>query len=300
VISELDKMLDRLIGEDIDLNIEMAPDLVPVKADPAQIEQVIMNLVVNARDALPHGGQITISTANVFLDEAYARKHPDVTPGSYVVIEVSDNGVGMDAETKSHIFEPFFTTKEMGKGTGLGLSTVYGIVKQSQGSIEVYSELGIGSTFKIYLPHVEADVSEASTQAPSKAGLQGTETILVAEDEDLLRELICETLKKHCYKVLEAENGNVALALCKGHQGPIHLMLTDVVMPELNGDKLAERVAPMRPEMKVVLMSGYTKDFMIQQEVSDDPIYFLKKPFKPTELVLKLREALKDSQNKIN
>jgi two-component system cell cycle sensor histidine kinase/response regulator CckA len=292
VISELDKMLRRLIGEDIDLSIELAPDLLPVKADPAQIEQVIMNLVVNARDAMPNGGRITILTANAFLDEAYARKHPDVTPGPYVVIAVSDNGVGMDAETKSHIFEPFFTTKEMGKGTGLGLSTVYGIVKQSQGSIEVYSEPGIGTTFKIYLPQVIADVSKVRTQAPSRPGLQGTETILVAEDEELLRELICETLKRHSYSVLEAKNGDVALALCEGHQGPIHLMLTDVVMPELNGDKLVERGAPMRPEMKVLLMSGYTEDVMIQHGVLDEPIHFLKKPFTTNVLLRKVRELL--------
>jgi two-component system, cell cycle sensor histidine kinase and response regulator CckA len=292
VIGEMDKMLRRLIGEDIDLRLNMEPGLAAVKADPGQVEQILMNLVVNARDAMPLGGRITIETANVYLDEAYVRKHSYVTPGPYVVIAVSDDGAGMDAETKSHIFEPFFTTKEMGKGTGLGLSTVYGIVKQSQGSLEVYSEPGIGTTFKLYLPQVEVNVTKARAEALFNAGLQGTETILVVEDEEMLRELVCESLKRNGYEVLEANHGNGALAVCEGHQGPIHLLATDVVMPNLGGRELAERVAPMHPEMKVLFMSGYTKNVIIHHGALNNTMHFLEKPFTANILLKKVRALL--------
>jgi PAS domain S-box-containing protein len=296
VISEMDKMLRRLIGEDIDLSLNLEPGLAAVKADPGQVEQILMNLVVNAQDAMPLGGHITIETANVYLDEAYARKHSYVTPGPYVVIAVSDSGAGMDAETQSHIFEPFFTTKEVGKGTGLGLSTVYGIVKQSQGSVEVYSEPGIGATFKVYLPRVEVNVSKDRAGALSNAGLQGTETILVVEDEEMLRELVCASLKRNGYSVLEAQHGQDALALCEGHQGPIHLLATDVVMPKLSGRELVERVAPMHPEMKVLFMSGYTEDVIIHHGVLEESMHFIGKPFTTNILLRKVRQVLDGSE----
>ena len=296
VIGEMDKMLRRLISEDIDLSLNLEPGLAAVKGDPGQVEQILMNLVVNARDAMPLGGRITIETANVCLDEDYARKHSYVTPGPYVVIAVSDNGEGMDAETQSHIFEPFFTTKEVGKGTGLGLSTVYGIVKQSQGSIEVYSEPGIGTTFKVYLPRVEVNVSKARAGALSNAGLQGTETILVVEDEEMLRELVCASLKRNGYLVLEAQHGQDALALCERHQGPIHLLATDVVMPTLSGRELVERVAPMHPEMKVLFMSGYTEDVIIRHGVLDETMHFIEKPFTDNILLRKVRQVLDGSE----
>jgi two-component system cell cycle sensor histidine kinase/response regulator CckA len=292
VVFEIEKMLKRLMGEDIELSVIQDPQLGSIKGDRGQIEQVIMNLAVNARDAMEGGGKLTIETNNVCVDEAYMDQHIAVSPGSYVVLAVSDTGVGMDRETQSHIFEPFFTTKEAGKGTGLGLSTVYGIVKQSGGNIWVYSEVGQGTTFKIYLPRVAEEVQEYN-QGKERQGVRpGTETILLAEDEEIVRQLMREVLKSNGYEVLEAANGVEALLLCERHRGPIHLMITDVVMPEISGRELTERLARLRPEMKVLFMSGYMDDKIIHHGILDSDIPFLQKPFTPYTLALKVREVL--------
>ena len=292
VVIDVERMLLRLIGEDIDLITVLAPDLGPVKTDPGHIEQVIMNLAINARDAMPQGGKLSIETANVFLDEAYARSHVAVRPGPYEMLAVSDNGAGMDPETQAHIFEPFFTTKEAGKGTGLGLATVYGIVKASGGHIWVYSEPGHGTTFKIYFPRAEEEV--AAPQAPEITGpaLQGSETLLVVEDEDVLRSLICKGLRAYGYTVLEAPQGNEALKVCVRHQGTIHLALIDVVMPQMSGRTLAERLAPLAPGMKVLYMSGYTQDTITHHGILDREVFFIEKPFNPVTLAGKVRRVL--------
>ncbi|MFA6147900.1 MAG: response regulator [bacterium] len=293
VVADMDKMLRRIIGEDIDLVSARGKDLWNVKADPGQIEQVIANLIINSRDAMPRGGKMTIETANVVLDESYAREHRFVSPGSYVMLAVSDTGSGMDGGTLARIFDPFFTTKELGKGTGLGLSTVYGIVKQSGGHINVYSEPGIGTTFKMYFPRVEERVTGISMAGvfPSEK-LRGSETILVVEDEDLVRKMVREILGQYGYTVLEARSGGEAVDLCSRHQGTIHLMLTDVVMPGMNGVELSKRLAPVKPEMKVLFMSGYTANAIVHQEILESGIAFLQKPFTMASLARKVREVL--------
>ena len=292
-VSAMDSMLRRLIGEHIDLVTILGADLGRVKADSSQMEQVIMNLAVNARDAMPEGGKLTIETANVELDEAYASRHMTVEPGAYVLLAISDTGHGMDEETQVRLFEPFFTTKEKGKGTGLGLSTVYGIIKQSGGMIWVYSELGRGTTFKIYLPRVVDVLEEPSLVSVSGAeSAGGTETILLVEDEESVRALACEALEEAGFHVLEARHGAEALVVSHRHQGPIHLMLTDVVMPEMSGRVLADRLAPQRPSLKVLYMSGYTDNAIIHQGVLDPGTAFLHKPFSPDALVRKVREVL--------
>jgi len=294
VVTENLKMLTRLIGEDIDLVMIPASELGPVKADPGQIEQVIMNLAVNARDAMPHGGRLTIETANVTLDEAYARMHAPVQPGDYTMLAITDTGVGMDNETQSRIFEPFFTTKGM-KGTGLGLSTVYGIVKQSGGYIWVYSELGKGTSFKIYLPHVttdEAGMVEQPVVTSATPTETPRETILVVEDELNLRRLTRQFLDNQGYTVLEAADGAAAVQICVANQGTIHLLLTDVVMPGMNGRELAQRVSEIRPNMKVLYMSGYTENAIGQNGTLDAGIKLLQKPFTLHALKATVREVL--------
>ena len=292
VISGMEKMLRRLLGEDLDLVTLMDPDLGAVKADPGQMDQVIMNLAVNARDAMPQGGLLTLKTENVFLDEAYIWEHMEAKPGSYVMLAVSDSGSGMDPETKAHIFEPFFTTKEPGKGTGLGLATVHGIIKQSDGHIWVYSEAGKGTTFKIYLPRVEAAARSLQPAATPAAALRGQETILVVEDDEKLRGAICQTLRSYGYRVLEAGNGNEALSLWGQHQGPLHLVLTDVVMPGMSGGELLERLSSFSRQMKVLFMSGYTEDTAALQSLLAAGVPFLEKPFKMIKMVEKVREVL--------
>ena len=292
VVIEMEKILLRLIGEDIELVTVLAPSLGPVKSDPGHIEQVIMNLAVNARDAMPRGGKLTIETAEVFLDEAYARSHVGVQPGPYEMLAVSDNGTGMDPETQAHIFEPFFTTKEPGTGTGLGLATVYGIAKASGGHVWVYSELGQGTTFKIYFP-LAAEGTEALPAPKTTAkSLGGSETILVVEDEDVLRSLICKGLRNYGYTVLEASQGTEALKISQQHQGPIDLALIDVVMPQMSGRTVAEHLAPLAPEMKVLYMSGYTQDTITRHGILDRELLFIEKPFDSATLAGKVRRVL--------
>jgi PAS domain S-box-containing protein len=288
------KMLTRMIGEDIDLVLVPSPNLWPVRADAGQIEQVIMNLAVNARDAMPSGGKLTIETANVTLDDDYARLHAPLRPGDYVMVALSDTGGGMDAETQSHIFEPFFTTKGQ-KGTGLGLSTVYGIVKQSGGYIWVYSEVGRGTTFKIYLPRV-AQMGEMAAQVAAPIQFQkvepGTETILLVEDEANLRYLARQYLEKQGYKVIEAADGAVAMQIAVAHEAVIHLLLTDVIMPGMNGRELAQRISEIRPNVKVLYMSGYTENVIGHNGMLDAGVRLLQKPFNLRDLKSKVREVL--------
>jgi PAS domain S-box-containing protein len=289
------KMLTRMIGEDIDLVMTPGQSLWSVRADAGQIEQVIMNLAVNARDAMPSGGKLTIETANATLDEEYARMHAPVRPGDYVMVSISDTGAGMDAETQSHIFEPFFTTKGP-KGTGLGLSTVYGIVKQSGGYIWVYSEVGRGTTFKIYLPRVPSVEEPLVQPAVSRSQFQrvepGTETILIVEDEANLRYLARQYLEKQGYKVIEAADGAVAMQIAVAHEGVIHLLLTDVIMPGMNGRELAQRISEIRPNVKVLYMSGYTENVIGQDGTLDAGVRLLQKPFNLRDLKSKVREVL--------
>lgn len=291
VVHNMDKLLHRLLGEDVDLFTVLEPGLGRVKADPGQIEQVLMNLAVNARDAMPQGGKLTVETANVDLDETYVRDHAAVKPGSYVMIAVSDTGTGMPEKVKSRIFEPFFTTKEVGKGTGLGLSTVYGIIKQSGGYIWVYSEVGRGSTFKVYLPRVDA-LAEIPITRSLQPARHGSETVLLVEDEEGVRALVRQVLHKHGYNVLEARHGGEALLMCERHQGKIHMLLTDVVLQQMSGRELAERLLKLRPEMKVLYVSGYADDAIVHHGVLTAGMSFLQKPFTTEALARKVRYVL--------
>jgi PAS domain S-box-containing protein len=291
LLGELDKMLRRLISEDIELTTRLAGDLWPVKIDPTQVEQVVVNLAVNARDAMPGGGKLTLETANVTLDAAYAARHLEVAPGEYVLLAVSDTGVGMDDKVKAHLFEPFFTTKERGKGTGLGLATVFGIVKQNGGYIGVYSEPGQGATFKVYLPRVSAGAPAPVPPVPQPAA-RGSETLLLVEDEPMLQEIVCDTLQGQGYSVLTASDGVEALQVAEAHEGPIHLLLTDVVMPRLGGKALADRLRPRRPEMRVLFISGYTDNAIVHHSVLAEGVHFLSKPFELEALAHKVREVL--------
>ena len=292
VVSDIEGMLRRLIGEDVELRAVLRPNLGMVKIDTGQIEQVLTNLVVNARDAMPQGGRITIETADVDLDATYVRTHLAVTAGRYVMLAVSDTGHGMDAETQPHIFEPFFTTKEEGRGTGLGLATVYGIVKQSGGYIWVYSEPGEWTVFKIYLPRVEEAQAAEDDRRMSVLAPGGQETILVAEDQDEVRLLVCDVLKSKGYEVLEASRGEEALRIAREQTGPIHLLVTDVVMPGISGRDLARNLAVFQPELKVLYMSGYTGNAIVHHGVLEEGLTFMQKPFSPDELARKVREVL--------
>src|SRR5258705_3108834 len=284
-------MLQRLIGEDIQLVTILDPSLGKVMADPGQIEQVIMNLAVNARDAMPKGGNLAIETKNVFLDEAYARQHV-VKLGPFVMLAVSDTGHGMDSTTQAHIFEPFFTTKEQGKGTGLGLSMVYGIVKQSGGNIWVYSEPAHGTTFKIYLPLIQGEDEGLREEPVTAKPQQISETVLLVEDEDAVRLLLLDILRAEGYKVLPASNGHEALEWATKHNGPIDLLLTDVVMPGMSGSELVDHLTGMLREVKVLYMSGYTDDAIIHHGVLNPGVAFLQKPFTPLTVARKVREVL--------
>jgi len=292
VVSDMGKILRRLIGEDVELVTVNAPDLKRVKADRSQIEQVIMNLAVNARDAMPRGGKLTIETTNVEFDDSYSRAPVVLMPGRYVMLAVTDNGCGMDADTQAHIFEPFYTTKEKGKGTGLGLATVYGIVKQSGGYVWVYSEIGRGTTFKIYLPSVEEEVAPREIRQAVASLPRGTETVLLVEDEEGVRELAKEYLESCGYKVLVAQNGQAAIDLVSKHSGPIDLIMTDIVMPGLSGSDLAKKVQSLRPDIRVVYMSGYTDQAIIHHGILSSDVLLLQKPFTMSTLAHKLREAL--------
>ena len=292
VVTNMERMLHPMIGEDIELHTVLHPQLGRVLADPGQIEQVIMNLAINARDAMPHGGRLTIETANVELNETYARRLLTITPGPHVLMAVSDTGCGMDKGTQAHIFEPFFTTKEQGKGTGLGLSTVYGIVKQSGGSIWVYSEPGRGTTFKIYLPRVEEPAESVEPDTARARPPNGTETILLVEDEAGVRSLARAALQVYGYTVLEAANGDEAIRICDRRQGAIHLLVTDMVMPGMDGRALSEQLIARLPQMKVLYLSGYAGGAIVNNGVLDSSMAFLQKPFSPEALARKVREVL--------
>ncbi len=290
-VEQTQALLRRLIGENIEFKISLDPSLGRVKADPGQIEQVLLNLVINARDAMPQGGRLTIEACNVEMDDSYKGEHQVVIPGRYVVLGVQDTGCGMDRETQARIFEPFYTTKELGKGTGLGLATVYGIVKQSGGYIWVYSELNQGTLFKVYLPRVDESVQPAKKE-PEAVVLESCKTILLAEDSASLREMAREYLASLGYVVLEAASGREALQKAKEFDGPIHLLLTDVVMPEMSGPELARHMMALRPEIKVIFTSGYTNDAIARQGVLDPAVAFIQKPYRPKALALKIQEVL--------
>jgi PAS domain S-box-containing protein len=292
IVVGLDKLLRRLMDEDIEMKTMVCKNLGTIKADPGQVEQVIMNLVVNARDAMPDGGRLTVETENVELDGAYARDHATVRPGRYVMLAVSDTGVGMSGDTIAHIFEPFYTTKESGRGTGLGLSTVYGIVKQSGGYIWVYSEPGEGTTFKVYLPRVDGPAEALPTTKAAGADRAGTETILLVEDEPQLRELTRTVLSARGYSVVEALNADEAERLAEQYGAKIHLLLTDVIMPGISGRELAKRLSARHPAMRVLYMSGYTYNVIAQGGTLERGVAFLQKPFTPSALIEKVREVL--------
>ena len=293
VVKDMEKMLTRLIGENIQLATRLEAELGSVKADPCQVEQIIVNLVVNARDAMPRGGKVTIETANTTLDDQAVQRDVSIKPGQYVMLAVSDTGSGMDEETQRRIFEPFFTTKDLGKGTGLGLSTVYGIVKQSGGNIWVYSEPGLGTMFKVYLPRID-DTTAISIENPAQeaAALRGSETILLVEDEDIVRGLTRKILMQAGYHVLDAKGGEEAIRVCSAHAGQIDLLLTDVVMPEISGKEVADRLLELRPALRVIFMSGYTDEAIVQHGVLDANVEFIQKPFTWIALTKKVRDVL--------
>jgi CheY-like chemotaxis protein len=296
VVDEMGKLLPRLIGEDIDLVINMAEDLGAVRADASQIEQVIMNLAVNARDAMPSGGRLRIETSNAELDHSYAARHPIIQTGRYVLLAVTDTGTGMDPETQAHIFEPFFTTKEQGKGTGLGLATVYGVVKQSGGFIWVYSELGKGTSFKIYLPRVDQPAEGTTSSQVFTVEPRGTETVLLAEDEQDVREVAREFLESGGYTVIEASNGAEALRLAAEHKGRIDLLVTDMVMPGMTGQELAGLLQKVCSGLAVIYMSGYSEDAAAEAAQSDASTRLLTKPFSKNMILRTLREVLSRSR----
>jgi signal transduction histidine kinase len=292
IIKDMERMLVRLIGEDVELSTSLAPHLGRVNADPGQLEQVIVNLAVNARDAMPHGGKLVLETTNIDLDDTYCQSHPEARPVPHVQLSVTDTGTGMDAETQARIFEPFFTTKESGKGTGLGLSTVHGIVKQNGGHLEVYSELGRGTTFKVYLPRSQKSGQTSKIIRPQSKPARGSETILVAEDSESVRKLMKEILRSCGYQVLEADEGSRALDVCDRHEGPIHLLVTDTVMPGMSGPELAQHVRRKKPGIRILLTSGYTERGMSNHGLPEQGHPFLEKPFTVESLTHKVREVL--------
>jgi len=292
LVSNMSGLLERLISENIELEIKLTPGLPAIRADRSQIEQILMNLAVNARDAMPDGGILTIETNAIYLDGQYIRMHNGVKKGQYIQLTVSDSGIGMDAETQKRIFEPFFTTKEKAKGTGLGLSTVYGIVKQSEGHIWVYSELGQGTSVKIYLPVSLKQIPKAKVSPPQENRLGGNETILVVEDEYLVRELVCDTLKNSGYSIIEASNGKEAVTIYNRNKKKINMVLTDVIMPEMSGRKLVEILAQNNHKLKALYMSGYTDDAIIRHGVLEPGMNYIQKPFSPRSLLAKIKEVL--------
>lgn len=299
ILARTQGTLKRLIGEDIQLQLSVEDSLGSIKADPGQIEQVLLNLSVNARDAMPKGGHLTISACNVDLDAVYKLRHEPVLPGKYVRLTVEDTGCGMDPQTQLRIFDPFFTTKELGKGTGLGLATVYGIVKQTGGYIWVYSELNHGTSFKIYLPRIEPSSRPADDKNAELPVVGGMETILFAEDSESLREMGAEYLQSIGYTVLSAASGSEALQRAKEFRGAIHLLLTDVVMPELNGPELAKRIASLRPGIKIMFTSGYASDTLASRGSLDPAVAFIQKPYRPKALARRIREVLDGSVAKL-
>jgi len=292
LVAEMHKMLTRLIGEDISIQVTTGKSPGSVKVDPGQFQQVLMNLAVNARDAMPGGGKIVIETSNVDLDENYCALHPYVTPGRFVMLAISDTGQGMSEEVKTHIFEPFFTTKERGSGTGLGLATTYGAVRQAGGSIEVYSEVGIGTTIIIYLPRVEGEAANPVSDDRPTDLPGGTETVLVVEDEAIVRTLCVQILERMGYKVVQARNGTEAIAVAQGYGERIDLLLTDVVMPGMNGSELATQLVLHHPEMKVLFTSGYTDDAISRHGILDEGVSFIGKPYTLSALAKKVRGVL--------
>ena len=294
ILEGLQPILNRILGEDIELETHSAKDLRRIFADPGQIEQVIMNLVVNARDAMPEGGKLILETANVDFDDRYARDHPGMSPGPHVMLAVSDTGFGMDPGTQARVFDPFFTTKPRGKGTGLGLATVFGIVKQSGGHIWLYSEVGIGTTFKVYFPeiHIGEQTSPADAETAVVVDEGGDETVLLVEDEEQVRAMTAETLRGAGYTVLEARNGDEALGVCTRHQDRIDLLLTDVIMPGMNGRRVSDVATSIRSDLAVLFMSGYTDEAILRHGVIEANIPFLQKPFTPSRLRMKVREVL--------
>jgi nitrogen-specific signal transduction histidine kinase/ActR/RegA family two-component response regulator len=292
VVANVEKLLRRLIGEDIQLITTVGPNLGWIKADPGQLEQVLMNLAVNARDAMPHGGTLTIKISHSKLDETFTRHHLDFQPGMYCVLSVADSGCGMNKDTLSKLFEPFFTTKDPGKGTGLGLSIVHGIVKQSRGHILVSSEPGVGTIFNIYLPCVEAPAAVRSSSDPTSAASSGTETVLVVEDEVQVRTLECGLLEASGYHVLAASHGGEAMQVCREYPGTIHLLVTDLILPQLNGRELARQAVPIRPSMKVLYVSGYPDETLVTAGVARSQVPFLQKPFASDALLFSVRKVL--------
>jgi CheY-like chemotaxis protein len=292
VVASTEQILHRLITENIELSISLTPDLGPVKMDPTQVEQVLINLAVNARDAMPYGGDLTIKTSNMTLSKREAHLYPDLSPGQFVQLCIADTGIGMDEEVQARIFEPFFTTKEEGKGTGLGLSMCYGIVKQNQGHIGVESQPGQGSTFKILIPRVEQPATPISLEKENQDLLAGNEAILLVEDDSLVRGLGAEVLRQHGYKVLEAEDGREALEIAQLYNGEIQLLLTDVVMPNMSVAELAQRLKVTRTEIKVLFTSGYADGSIVQQGVLEPGVEFMEKPYSPADLLERVREVL--------
>jgi signal transduction histidine kinase/ActR/RegA family two-component response regulator len=298
VVLDVEKMLKRLVRENIRFTTKLASKIGKIKSDPGQLEQILANLVVNASDAMPNGGELTIETANVNLDTKNIAQQVGVKPGSYVMLAISDNGCGMDKETQGRIFEPFFTTKEPGKGTGLGLATVYAIVKQSGGNICVNSDPGLWTTFKIYLPRISGKAEKNDGARLPKKLCRGTETILLVEDDEIVRTLVRHTLNRFGYKVLVAETEEEAHLICRHHEGPIHLILTDIVMPKKSGPELVLDLTPVRPRVKALYMSGYTAQKIFRDNILDPELNFIQKPFAPDVLASKIREALDGSHSK--